>query len=117
MTAKTTYFMRSRIGGRGDTLANSFLGSIDEAAIYYRPLSSNEVQSLYYSTVVGKCAIPPSFITQPTNQTAALTSNVVFSARDVFSVPDKLGPVSLLRTGGFRLHEAAIVFERLRPRG
>ncbi len=75
------------IGGRGDTAGNSFLGNIDEVALYYRPLASNEVQTLYYSTMAGKCLLPPAWLTQPTNQTVSLSSNTVFSARASGSRP------------------------------
>jgi hypothetical protein len=68
------------IGARGDTLANSFLGSIDELSIYNRSLSAAEVRGVYFASSQGKCAYPLSWIQQPTNQSTTLGSNATFSA-------------------------------------
>jgi hypothetical protein len=46
------------IGARGDTLANSFLGSIDELSVYNRALSQSEIQAIYNAGSGGKCPAP-----------------------------------------------------------
>ena len=46
----------------------SFLGSMDEAAVYNRALSSAEIQAVYQAGSAGKCAVP-SIVQQPLNQT------------------------------------------------
>ena len=51
------------IGARGDNLANSFLGMIDELCIYNRALSPAEIQAIYTADSTGKCLLPvPPFI-------------------------------------------------------
>jgi hypothetical protein len=69
------------IGARGDDMVASFLGSIDEVAIYNRPLSAGEIQAIYTAGASGKCITPtPPFITvQPTNQTAPFGGSVTFT--------------------------------------
>ena len=46
------------IGARGDTLANSFLGSIDELSVYNRALSQSEIQGIYNAGSGSKCPAP-----------------------------------------------------------
>jgi len=67
----TTYTFGSTaaIGMRPDSLDDSFLGLIDEVAVYNRALSSAEIQSLYNSGGVGKCAVPPTFVQSPQGRT------------------------------------------------
>ncbi|MCL4786145.1 MAG: S8 family serine peptidase [Verrucomicrobia bacterium] len=50
------------IGARGDNQANSLYGSIDEPAIYNRPLSATEIREIYAAGAAGKCGTvtPPS---------------------------------------------------------
>ncbi len=69
------------IGARGDNLANSFLGTIDEVSVYNRPLSVAEIQSLYNAGGSGKCLVPiPAFIvTQPANKSVLIGGNTTFS--------------------------------------
>ena len=43
------------IGARGDNLANSFLGTIDEVSVYSRSLSALEIQGIYSAGGSGKC--------------------------------------------------------------
>jgi hypothetical protein len=45
----------SAIGARGTDYANSFLGQIDELAVYNRALSTEEVQAVYHAGGAGKC--------------------------------------------------------------
>ena len=47
------------IGARGDTLGSSFLGSIDELAVFNRVLTAAEIQSIVNAGSAGKCASPP----------------------------------------------------------
>ncbi len=68
------------IGARGDTLASCFLGSVDEAAIYNRALSSNEIQSLYFAFTEGKCPLSPAWLTQPVSRNADYGTNTTFTA-------------------------------------
>ncbi|MGA2244785.1 MAG: LamG-like jellyroll fold domain-containing protein [Verrucomicrobiota bacterium] len=69
------------IGGRGDDLDNSFLGVIDETSVYNRPLTSNEIASIYLAGSAGKCFIPtPPYITvQPASQTNVVGGTTTFS--------------------------------------
>jgi hypothetical protein len=64
------------IGARGDSLFNSFLGRIDELAIYNRALSATEVQSIYGADGSGKCLVRPFIISQPSDLTGALGGSV-----------------------------------------
>ena len=66
------------IGARGDNSANSFLGLIDDLAIYNRALSAAEVQSIYYAGSAGKCGLPPTILTQPQSRTVRAGTNVTF---------------------------------------
>lgn len=79
----TTYTFESAagIGVRGDTLANSFLGTIDEVSVYNRPLSASEIQGVFNAGGSGKCLVPiPAFIvTQPANKTVFVGGNTTFS--------------------------------------
>jgi hypothetical protein len=69
------------IGARGDNLANSFLGSIDELSIYNRALSPSEIQGIYNAASEGKCFIPvgPVISSQPTNETVVVGQSASFS--------------------------------------
>jgi len=69
------------IGARGENLNNSFFGSIDELAVFSRALSGSEIQTIYLAGAAGKCTVPtaPVIISQPTNQTATVGNNPLFS--------------------------------------
>jgi hypothetical protein len=69
------------IGARGDTLANSFLGSIDELSVYNRALSQSEIQAIYNAGSGGKCFTPvaPVITSQPTNETVFIGQSAGFS--------------------------------------
>ena len=56
-----------------------FDGRLDEVTIYNRSLASIEIASIYQSSSAGKCPLPPTIATQPTNQTGLLGSTAVFS--------------------------------------
>lgn len=77
------------IGARGDTSGNSFLGTIDEAAVYSRALPPAQIQAIYDAAISGKCllAVPPFFVAHPTSQTVTAGVNVAFSAIAGGSVP------------------------------
>ncbi len=80
--SSTFYFNTpAAIGARGDTLGNSFLGAVDELAIYSRALSTAEVQAIYNAGSSGKCtgAMAPVIAVQPTNQVAIVGDSVTFS--------------------------------------
>jgi hypothetical protein len=65
------------IGARGDTHGNSFLGNIDELAVYNRALTVIEIQSICNAGSSGKCGFSPPVITsQPANQFGVAGSNV-----------------------------------------
>jgi hypothetical protein len=78
MSYATTYTFdtSAAIGSRGDARGGTFWGMVDEPSVYSRALSSAEVQALYTADVTGKCPLPPTVLTQPTNQTvpAGLTA-------------------------------------------
>lgn len=69
------------IGARADNQGNSFLGKIDELAVYDRALTATEVQAIYGAGSSGKCTtgVPPSIFTQPTNQTVFAGDTAVFA--------------------------------------
>ena len=77
------------IGARGDNLDNSFLGMIDEVAIYNRALATNEIQAIYHAGLSGKCVVPvaPVIISQPQNTNAIAGNNVTFRVVAGGSVP------------------------------
>jgi hypothetical protein len=69
------------IGAQGDTLASSFLGSIDEISVYNRNLSTSEIQAIYNAGSSGKCTtgIPPSISLQPADQNVTVGGTANFS--------------------------------------
>ncbi len=78
----TTFVFSSpaAVGARGDNLGGSFLGTIDELAIYRRALSPGEIQSIYTAGSAGKCpaAFAPVILSQPTNQTVLAGGSASF---------------------------------------
>ncbi len=73
---------------RGDNLANSFLGDIDEVSIYNRALTAGEIQSIFNAGSAGKCNdLPPLIISQPAGQTVPAGTNVTFSVSASGSAP------------------------------
>ena len=79
-SATFTFNNNIAIGARGDNFQNSFLGWLDEVDIYNRPLTTAEVQGIYFSTSVGKCPLSLTWVTQPASQTVALGASANFSA-------------------------------------
>src|SRR5207249_1117588 len=68
------------IGAVGDTLRYSFLGDIDEVAIFNRALSTGEIQAIFGAGSAGKC--------QPGGCTLTCTANLV-----VTNAPDQCGAI------------------------
>jgi hypothetical protein len=65
------------IGARGDTLAGSFYGAIDEMSIYNRGLLASEIMGIFNAGAAGKCPIPV-ITTPPVSQTVLVNSQVQF---------------------------------------
>src|ERR1051326_6431916 len=88
---QTTYSFSAppAIGARGDNLLNSFLGVIDEVALYNRPLAASEVTSLYNAGSAGKCAGPmaPSITLDPSSRVVIAGTNVAFTVLAAGSSP------------------------------
>ena len=65
-----TFGTQAAVGALGD-LTYSFLGSVDELAVYPRPLTASEIQAIYGAGSGGKCLIvtPPTITSQPASQT------------------------------------------------
>src|SRR5207249_59178 len=69
------------VGARGDSLGNSFLGTLDELSIYNRALTTAEIRSIYNAGSLGKCALaaPPFILSQPASQAVLVGSNATFT--------------------------------------
>jgi hypothetical protein len=65
----------------------SFAGLVDEAALYHRALSSNEIAAIYDVGSGGKCPLPPTILAQPTNQTVMAGATAAFSVKANGSAP------------------------------
>lgn len=63
------------IGARGGDWVASFLGAMDEVAIYNRALSPTEIQALYHAASDGKCYEIPPAITSPPGDAAVLVGD------------------------------------------
>lgn len=61
----------------GDPQSQVFDGIIDEAAVYNRALSTNEIMAIFMAGSAGKCVshLPPVISTQPVSQTTAAAGN------------------------------------------
>jgi hypothetical protein len=66
-----------------------FEGSLDEVSLYNRALSTNEIVAIYAAGTngLGKCFLPPTIITQPSNQTAVAGSTVTLTIGAMGSQP------------------------------
>jgi hypothetical protein len=58
-----------------------FNGLLDEFSLYSRALTPNEVLAIYNAGGGGKCAPPPTLVTQPASQRVAAGSTALFSAQ------------------------------------
>jgi hypothetical protein len=56
-----------------------FDGEIDEASIYSRALTSEEVAAIYAASFTGKCPLGPGVIIQPQSQSANVGGSVTFN--------------------------------------
>ena len=75
-----TFSSNLEIGAVNDTFDASFLGLIDELAIYARPLDTNEIQALFSAGASGKCpTFAPIIVTPPQNRTVPVGANTSFS--------------------------------------
>ena len=65
-----------------------FNGEVDEASIYNRALSAAEIQTIYNASSNGKCPLTSLVIvSQPTNQSAYVGSNITFKVTTSGSKP------------------------------
>ena len=71
------------IGARGDTLGNSFYGTIDEMSVYNGPLSAAQIQAIYNAGSAGKCvpAGAPVILVQPADQSVLAGSAANFTVQ------------------------------------
>lgn len=63
----------------GGEVLSPFAGLIDEVAVYNRALSASEIAGIYKAVSLGKCPLPPTFRTQPANQTVIAGDTATFS--------------------------------------
>ena len=79
------------IGVRADTVDGnnnaSFLGSIDELAVYNRALTAQEVQTIYDSGSAGKCTQVPNILSGPSGLTNFIGAASVFSVAATGQLP------------------------------
>jgi alpha-tubulin suppressor-like RCC1 family protein len=64
-----------------------FPGQVDELALYNRALSATEIQSIYNSVALGKCALSPTIVTQPANQSVIVGQTAAFNVAATGSQP------------------------------
>ena len=75
------------IGTTAEYWDGKFGGTVDEVSIYNRALSTNEIQAIYNARSNGKCALPPTIIAQPSNQTVAVGGSAALNVTVVGSQP------------------------------
>ena len=74
-----SFSSQATIGAWGDGLEGTFLGSVDDLAVYDRPLSSIEIQAIYGAASSGKCSSePPAIIIAPSDQTVIENDSATF---------------------------------------
>jgi hypothetical protein len=78
-SASFTFSTPAAIGARGDNLANSFLGMVDEISVYNRALSVAEIQAIHSTGGSGKCEVAPFITAQPADQVATVGSVATFT--------------------------------------
>jgi hypothetical protein len=88
-SATFTFSTPVTIGARGDDLANSFYGLIDELAVYNRALAATEIQSIYNAGSAGKCpvAYPPVLVLVPASQSVLAHGSTSLLVSAAGSVP------------------------------
>ncbi|PYJ05067.1 MAG: hypothetical protein DME25_09070, partial [Verrucomicrobia bacterium] len=57
---------------------NFFSGLMDEVSIYNRALTASQIASVYTAESFGKCALPPTILSQPQSLTVVAGSNATF---------------------------------------
>jgi len=65
----------------GGSAGAFYRGTMDEFSLYNRALTLAEIQNIYNSQTLGKCALPPGVVVQPSPQRVKVGTNVTFSAR------------------------------------
>ena len=75
------------IGENAEAPAHRWNGWIDEASIYNRALSADELQAIYSARNNGKCPLPPTIFSQPTSQTIVAGRSAAFNVAAVGSQP------------------------------
>jgi hypothetical protein len=66
------------LGNTANSYGNCVLdGLVDQPSIYNRALTAAEIQAIYAAGSSGKCPVPPSITTQPTNQAVNAGSTAV----------------------------------------
>jgi hypothetical protein len=75
------------IGTTGESFDGKLEGTVDEVSIYSRALSTNEIQAIYNARSNGKCALQPTLIVQPTDQTISVGGNAAFNVTAIGSQP------------------------------
>jgi len=78
----------SRLGARPDTIEDTFMGTIDELAVYSRVLDPMEIQAIY-NNAAGKCRPPyaPTITLQPLNKTDLVGESVIFNVATTGDLP------------------------------
>ncbi len=118
------------VGARGDTFANSFLGSIDEVSIYNQALTASQIQAIFNAGSTGKCSgTPPPACTPPPSglvgwwpgngnandifggNNGTLEGNTTFAAGEVgqaFSFDGNVDAVSVVNPASLQLQDFTI---------
>ncbi len=78
-TSSFIFTSQIAIGARGDNSGNSFLGLIDDLAVFSRAISAAEVQSIYNARRFGMCGLPPVIVADPQSWTVRAGTNVTFN--------------------------------------
>lgn len=71
------------IGARGDSLWNSFYGSIDEMAVYGRALAESEIKAIHASGSLGKCLTNQSPVAGTDEFSTELNTPAVFAVSEL----------------------------------
>lgn len=77
------------MGAQADSLGSSFLGTIDELAVYGRALTASEIKAIHDAGPAGKCVVPvpPVITVHPKSINAIVGTNVTFTVVASGSVP------------------------------
>jgi hypothetical protein len=76
-----TFTTNAGVGFRPDTGANSFYGTVDDLAVYNRPLGADEISGIYNAGPGGKCvpSLAPVITADPQSVTNIAGTNVAFT--------------------------------------